>query len=239
MRVQGRGYVFTVILSLAAPEFSALPVAAQTVAEETPYQISASPDVDETLFLMRAIEQIYATWPRADSAALTDWLTYTRTRTLALRAGIVAGVLDRRLLGLYDDCLGLLDAYETYLVNLNAIRRRSENQAVLDGLGSLYAGIKQKAESQDSARRAGASKEEIENTGDVPGVIAGLADAATRYQQRTASEQAATDAEQRRLDATFRKTWSTAVAVAAALSNSHGWRPGEAGFDDTRKAAMR
>src|SRR5688572_7064160 len=93
--------------------------------DDSPLAIEPKETVDENLFLMRALETTYERWPRntTHQATLEEWLGRTRQQMSRLRAHIKAKKLDPQVGQLYDECLQLLDTYETFLANLGAIDR--------------------------------------------------------------------------------------------------------------------
>lgn len=187
-----------------------------------PFAVAPTSDVDENLFLVRALEATYQNWPGENDPrdALQQWLARTRVETLRLRAGIAARGLDPDVATLYDDGLRFLDAYEAYLSGLGAIDRNAVRQAQADAVQVVFSSVVQFA-------RAGA----------VAGILTGLGEGVRTTLSRDETRKAAVEAEFRRVRDAWVSTDARARLFADNLTKRLSWRAGEAGFDGdhTRK----
>ncbi len=181
-----------------------------------PYSTTPMGDVDENLFLVRALEATYQNWPAETEPrdSLQQWLARTRVQMLRLQATASARGLDADVLRLYDDGLRFLEAYEAYLSGLGAIDRNAVRQAQNDATSALLFSVMQAA-----------------RFGPITGIVSGLGDGFRRSVSRDETRKAALDAEIRRVRDSWVSTDSRARLFADNLTTKFGWQRGEAGFD--------
>jgi hypothetical protein len=218
----------------------AVPLAVRGQGANAPIDLTPLPGIDEELFLVRALETTYDRWPRdvTDRQVLRDWVVRGRELATRLRATIRARELDPGVARMYDDCLGLIDAYEAYLVNLGAIDRDSLRQADGDAqkAASTALGLGYRAGVATSQR--GNTDRDSVAVGLVAGIIGGAFDKYQRDQARNEQQRQAIEAEGRKLDATWTRVRAEAEALASQVAARRGWKAGEAGFDGYRSQGM-
>jgi hypothetical protein len=183
--------------------------------------------VDENLFLLNALEDTYTGWPdnRTPSDRLPAWIEATRARLQQVRSAIGAKSLDPDLGKLYDDALQFLASYETYISELGVIDAQMKARAEKDAAAAILQGLQTSANSKNDG--LGAALE---------GVFSGYLEGAARGVKRNAEQQAAIEAEQRRLRESWTSTSANAAAIAEKLSRKYRWQSGEAGFDGYKPA---
>jgi hypothetical protein len=234
LRALFRSYLpLMAVLSLALVPLGAQP---QVVNSDTPFFISPSASVDENLFLVRLLDEIYASWPdnHASSQQLTDWVATTRQITTSVRDLVQPRRLDPDVAVLYDDCLRFLADYETFLTNVGMIQTQRNGQAVGDVLRSAKKGIDNGSDAKSIAGTLGASSSDADDFGKVIGWMTGLADLYARNQQHDAAQKAAVQEELRKLSDSRVRTDANARHLVDKLMRTHGWGAGEAGFDNFR-----
>ncbi len=172
-------------------------------------------------------------WPRysTDRTELQNWLAQTRVRISRLRAAIRAKALDADVGKLYDDCLALLDTYETYLANLGAIDRIATRQAQQDAEKVGWAALDAGWQAGENAKKRGASNGQAAGVGGLAGIVKGWEESDRLKHERNEARRAALEAEARKVGAAFTDTKSNAEVIAERLAKKHGWDAGEAGFD--------
>ena len=119
----------------------------------------------------------------------------TRLRASRLRATIKTKELDTDLGKLYDDCLRLLDGYESYLGNLGAIDRTATRRAQEDSAKVAETAFKLSFETAEDARRRGATKSDAVGGGILVGIIGGALEDYQRKQARDEATRMALEAE--------------------------------------------
>lgn len=194
--------------------------------------------IDENLFLLRALEDTYTRWPTnstADPSEIANWLTRTRTRIAAVRDSIRTHNLDPDVGRLYDDCLIFLDTYQSYLAN-RGVAGNSIEQDGVDLALPVFAGLREGNVAERSALRR--------RDGGIYLSWSTLGSAIVREPQgigRGDDGQAVEgpgNSEEEALQAAWSETKTNAEKVARKLTIKYGWKPHEAGFDDSRSGLI-
>lgn len=200
---------------------------------DAPYDVQPLPNIDENLFLVRALGYVYTRWPQdpTDARGVLAFTADTRQLLLRYRQRIVTQQLDPAVGGMYDDALKLLDDYESCLAELGEINRKDAEQASKDAGRALVTGIYQGAQAAQKAKDLGATQDQAKTIGSVAVIGEGINDYDKRTANRktaTASEVAAATARVKRLmDASLKRRQADVVDITAR----HGWAVGEAGFE--------
>jgi hypothetical protein len=186
-------------------------------------EVHPNANVDEALFLVNQLEYLYASWPKDnDRKQVLDRLEEDRNIVTNLRQAIVADNLDLRIAKLYEDCLRLIDANETYLTNLGIIDQQAVEGAKHRALNiALNAAV-----GTGKGYFEGSSAQDI--FWDV--TINGLLSIAKHGWQVASQRQAAISSETQRLTDLTRATLDDAKSQAQILALRRGWSPGEADF---------
>src|ERR1051325_5837998 len=177
----------------------------------------------DTLFLLNALEDTYARWPDSQSSdeQVHAWISGTSRQLNRVRAAIRTNDLDPDLGTLYDDAIKFLGSFEAFLSQLGVSEERTNQRAGQDDPAAVLRGIQTAGNSKNEG--VGAALE---------GVFSGYLESTARRTKRDSEKQAAVEAEQRRLRASWDAAVANAQAIAAKLTKKFDWKPGEAGFDN-------
>lgn len=200
---------------------------------DAPFDIKPEVNLDENLFLLRALETTYERWPHnaAEPENIQNWLARTKIQTIRLRSHIKASNLDSDVGTLYDDCLRFLGLYETYLTNLGLIAERHGNQAQEDSTKTLEYALNVGASVTKRFIGSGATANTALGFGIIAGIGSALWEGYHREGNRNEARRNTLDAERRRVDRDWAETIARAQAVAGRLTQRYEWKLGEAGFD--------
>ena len=195
-----------------------------------PMDIQPSPDVDQDLFLVHGLRLIYTNWPNSDDQKkiAKDLATMRGLATTLRNAGSGRGA-DRELLAAYDNCLSLMDAYETYLTNIGAINRQTLQSAAQALLGALWdaggdwaKGKWIEGKSSEDAQKGAA--------------FTFLWEGAKTTYSVTRERQAAMEAEKQKFAAQSNTVFASANTLVQKLASEHRWQPGEASLETSRES---
>lgn len=200
--------------------------------------LSTDATVDEQLFMVRRLENLYAQWPSdfSDRAAATSRTVRLRDELIRAHAYLQDKECDKRLLAMYADSIAMAERYGEFLADIGAIdadfkRQRDGASDIVDGFGEgARAGI----------GLAMASVEPV--TASL--VIGGMAikkgiQSYEESKRLTAANAAAID---RRLDKYLveRSRLLGHIEVQAeVLAEKHGWETTEVGFDEDEEESTR
>src|SRR5258708_4706006 len=151
----------------------------------------------DTLFLVNALEDTYARWPDSQSSdeQVHAWITGTSRQLNRVRAAIRANDIDPDLGALYDDAIKFLGSFEAFLSQLGVIDGRMKQREGQDDTAAVLRGILTAGNSKNEG--VGAALE---------GVFSGYLESTARRTKRASEKQAAVEAEQRRLRASWDAT---------------------------------
>lgn len=202
-------------------------------AGEIPDEITTSPEVDEQLFLIRALEWQYDAWPSLDLPPEEFALTVTdlRTRALRLRQHAKDQRFDASIIAMYGDFIESLDTYLHFLSRIEDIEAQAVIQASEDGFqsgfkggyagGAAYAGMK----GQDASTAEAA----------VAALLIGGAtmafDAWSQSEERDRAKAEAVAQAAQVVDDTIRTALYRAQSLSRTMADKHGWKRSEVGFE--------
>jgi hypothetical protein len=207
---------------------------------DSPIEIKVSTSVDERLFLLYALEEIYRTFPATNSGStrLTDWLASTRAFVRRLQHHAGESKIDADVVTLYKDCLGVLESYEDLLATLGSISKADVARRARDSYSSGFDAGKLGRKVYDSSRASGLSSKQALGRAGAAAAIMYLLGEANRARERDAARKRAIDAATRK----FRNSMEDAVAragvVAGRLSTRYRWKSGEANFSASAKGTL-
>jgi len=198
--------------------------------------------VDENLFLLHALESTYRSWPNSKTAGpqeIADWLARTRPRIARLRTAIGGNELDPEVGLLYDDLLRFLDAYESSLASLEMIGERRHEDDAPDLAWLLLTGLREGSEAERRASRGGAiaghpSWSELGSL-----IVNGVQERMEQTEGYARDHHSRAQAEMLKLRDAWSEIGANATAAANKLTETHGWKPGEAGFDGYKGRTTR
>jgi len=196
---------------------------------DTAYDIRPLAGVDEELFFLNALEEIYGDWP-SDNQQVGQWIANTRPLVSRLRALISKHRLDRDLAQVYDECLNLLDAVSRYLTNLGVIEQRTQDQSGDAALEVILKAVMKGGEEKLN----GQSDEDARNAG----LWEGLSTLIEKGYAISRERQAAIDAQKQKLGKQITDTMDSVQTVAQRLTRERGWQLGESGFDGSSNARL-
>jgi tetratricopeptide (TPR) repeat protein len=216
---------------ILAPSASTCQVAAADDPDQ-PLSVVTLSSVDENLFALRFLADIYSQWPdlSGDRSKIKSWFSGSRTAIAVMRGKIHANHLDPDLDTAYSDCLDYMSSTEAYLDKLQLIQNQKDVKAVSDLASSLWGGYNVSNDVESNAKNV-MSPENAADAGKLVGAADAASDFYNRSQQRDANAKAAILAEANRLEANWKSTEETLRDVARRMTAKHGWAPGEAGFD--------
>ncbi len=199
-----------------------------------PIEIKVDPEVDERLFLLRVLDDLYHQFPSAqsDPKVIESELGRLRFQGTKFKLYIKNKNLGGSLADLYDDFVAAVDAYGEFLATIDRIERTAVHQAERDAAETGFeAGLKGGSVAAD-AYNQGRSGGDSAALGILVTVASGAFDFYQKNQQlQEAKEQAAMQAIK-----IFKDKISTNQAqlevVAADLTSKYGWKKGETGFGD-------
>ncbi len=221
--------IFYLLLAVSLPQIGS----SQAENPDQPFVISALPSVDENLFALRLLADIYTHWPdlKGDRPKLRAWFSEARRSTSLALGQIRTRGLDPDLAVVFNDCLSYMGATESYLSKLDLIDSQNDTRTVWDLITSLYDGYKASGDATSTASKLGFSDENAASAGKLVGAANAAANFYSKSQERGARYQTDVSDQARRLEDTWNMTWGTLQTVSRKLTAKYGWAVGEAGFD--------
>lgn len=190
------------------------------------------PMVDENLFALRFLADIYSQWPdlHGDRSKLRAWFSGSRNVISEMRGRIHANHLDPDLESLYSDCLEYMSSTESYLDKLQLIENQKNGGSLWDLASSSWDGYKTSNDVTSTAKRV-MSPENAADAGNLVGTADAVIEFYNKSQQRDANARAAISAESEKLEDKWRSTDQALKITAQRMTARYGWANGEAGFD--------
>lgn len=199
--------------------------------------IRPSPDVDERLFLLRALETMQGDW--ALSLGDAETTAQARTEALKLRQRIVDAKLGDEMELLFTDQIEVMDAFDRFVVNLGRIEKGEQIQAAEDAAGAGFRAGATGAVTYDALLRNDVAGADAAGVAVAVGAVQMLYESWKASEARDAAKQDAVQAEVRKLQDRITAMTQRAKATARRLETQYGWKPGEAGFDLAEREALR
>jgi len=200
-------------------------------------EVVPAKNVDERLFLMSLLEELYLDLPRnaSDLDGLQKDLDALRNRAELVKQHIQAKQPDDALASLYEDYLSEIDDYRTFLSDVGKINRDTEIRAsqdmanVQDALGAVGAGVDVGSFAHDN----GASDSNSILLGTAVTFFGSLLQQYNKEQARDSDQQAAINASSQEFKNKFSTYMARAQNAALDMEQKYAWNRGEAGFDET------
>lgn len=203
------------------------------VAEDHPTDISPASNVDEDLFMIRAVADLYNQMPQQmfDGKQAVDWCERSRVQVKYLRSTAVNRGLDGGIVAMCDDMTALIDEYEGSLSTLGEIDRKAVTDAIENAVHAYIVGsIKSLQDTNDAAER-GETQGQRTITSARSFVEGSVKDYIKQSNESRSQNNQSAGAEQQRFFAIYQYAMKRNGDIARSLTASHGWDAREAGFD--------
>lgn len=197
--------------------------------------VSPKPNVDENMFVLRAIARQYNRWPHDtwDGTAALKFCEEGRLEIKYLRSIAQRDHLDGAISGMCDDFLTLIDEYETTLDQIGKINDNARRQAVDDALKTFVIGATKSLKAAADADAEGKSKLQVDAAAAKTLVDDGLKVYIDHSKARDAQTNNSVAAEQDRFSKVLAYAMERNHTAAQGLTDRLHWAAGEAGFDST------
>jgi hypothetical protein len=197
-------------------------------------EIRQQANVDETLFLVRVLESLYEQWP-SDAASPDAFVAAAgelRKEALRYRQHIQAKNLDADLAARFGEVIANLDAYTTFLANLDVIQEEAVKQLQQDSFQSGYKGGFAGATTLGTLSQSDdISSGEAVVASLIVGGITWAVDAWEKSGKRDRARQQAVEAEARRIGDSIQTSLMQAQTTARELVKKHNWSASEIGWE--------
>lgn len=205
----------------------------------TPLQVTTAANVDERLFLLRALDALYERWPIGieEPAGLQAALGAIRHEALRHRQYVADRGLDDRIAALYGDLVDLVDVYSEALAESGRIERegvaRAERERAEGVAKSSFSGGMQAGRALGDGASGGEALAAWAGVTLLGSALDELAKAPARDEDR----RRALEANARGFEAKYSAAYARLQSAALALSDRYNWAKGEAGFDLSQEQA--
>lgn len=216
------------------------PATAQTPRpEDTPLKIVPAATVNEPLFLLYAVDDVYRSVPGsgADQTTLQNWLIDSKLTMRRLARQVADHKLDGRLAQVLRDCQEMLGAIENYVAAQGRIDRAAVARQSQDNFNSGFAAGQTGTRMYQAAKARGQSDDDALAGAVLVGGLKFLIDGYNAAQERDAARRAAIAAAQRELASTADDVRRRTGRAAQDLTTQERWSPGEADPSDTLTVA--
>ena len=230
---------FSIVLAFGVLVSRNAPAHGQVNDPDQPLVLSPLSSVDENLFALHFLADVYAHWPslKGDRAP-KEWFGSARKATSTMRGVLRARGLDNDLDSMYEDCLEYMSSTETYLANLELLKSQKSKDVFLDTLSSIWSGYKTAGDVTPTAKKLGVSDENAASAGQLIGAANALTNMYSKSQTRDATYRTATAEEGRKLEDKWNTLSGRASAFARKMKAKYSWAVGEAGFDGFQSPQM-
>jgi hypothetical protein len=213
--------------------FAVIPLALALVGPMGPSVGRCQAAVDEDLFTLHTLQDLYFTWPTGSGG--TDSLVSRLRRidaTLSrLKAAATVRQADTNLLGAIEDFRSRVRAYEQYLRSVGAIHEQTRIAAGADAVQTIHQAYKVGVAAGDLAVQSGYTEGQSAGTAGLVAFGAALIDGQLRSQERTAIERTRIDAANDTLRRECEDLFNQTKARISQLSTQKKWSTGAAGLD--------
>ncbi|MEI7776474.1 MAG: hypothetical protein WCK17_17060 [Verrucomicrobiota bacterium] len=205
----------------------------RTPAEAPAIAVKTTSNVDERLFLLRLLEELYFEWPSdaSNPQQLQKVLGELRHRANRHYEDLTNRKLDDKLASLFADFLSAVDSYTSFLVSIGKIQAdavaRAEKESAESGFNAGFAGGSIAAENDDLLAGVGVA------------VISYLWDDYNKSKARDAARERAVNAAYQELRNKVSTYTARAQNAALAFAQKYSWQRAEAGFDEPPDQAER
>jgi len=212
-------------------EKPALPAVTYAVSEII---VQPNKDVDERLFLLRALDDLYNQFPswETDATTLQDELGRLRRLGTKTHLYIKGRNLDASLGDLYADFVSAVDAYADCLASVDKIQRGAIAQAQRNNTETGFDAVLRGTSVASAASDQGYSSGESNGMGVLAGILSAAVDSYQKDKQLQEEKRQAVAQAVGVLKNRLAAFQSQAELTAADLTTKYGWKNSEAGFDD-------
>jgi hypothetical protein len=213
----------------------------QSSVDVSPIEIKVSNNVDERLFLLHLLEELYKDWPTDDSnpQELQKALGEIRHRANRHLQDIAARNLDETLASLYEDFTSAIDTYIDFLAKIGKIESDAVAQAEKDSAESGFnAGVVGGATAIEAYNSGSSAVQSIFGAAAIAALVY-FADDSNKSQARDAARERAVEVAAQDLQNKLSTYLARAQNAALELAKRYSWNSGEAGFDDYPDQARR
>ena len=207
---------------------------------DQPYAFATLPNVDENLFALRLLNDIYSHWPdmKGDRSNVKAWFTSAKESTARMQQQIRVRHLDPNLLTVYTDCQNYITQTENYLSAVDVLDNQKTAGTLWDVITSTYTGYDKSEQTSSTAKKLGFSDKNAADAGEMVGTVSALSDFNTKMNARGAAYRQQVAAETKKLEDRWSDTSQNLRKVSDSLTAKFGWKPGEGGFDGFKSAQI-
>lgn len=208
-------------------------------ADDRPVDVSPAANVDENLFLVRALSHEYNQWPQDawDGKAALKFCEESRLHVKFLRTTAAQRQMDAGFRGMCDDFLTLIDEYESTLARLGDMDAASRKKAFEDALSTFVVGSLKGLKAGNDVAEQGGSDLQVDVAVGKSLVDDGLKEFIKHSNARNAETNDAASAEQSRFVQVRDYAMERNHVAAEAMTERYHWTEGEAGFDQAAATA--
>ena len=194
---------------------------------------TATPIVDERLFLLRTLQNLYDRMPTDlnDPAQFASAAKDLRQRAVRLQQYSADHELGLGLTNAYADYVASLDEYVDYLTDIGRIKSSESEQASKDNRDSGWDAVSSGHQTYKSQVDKGADDGDAKTAGVAVGVFKLLADEYEKSQARDQATREAMAAASKKIADRITLATARCQNVSAEMTRQYGWAAGEAGFD--------
>ena len=210
---------------------------ADTLGGQPALDIRPAKNVDEKLFLLRMLDDLYQQIPSANASAQATQTKLGQLRHFAKKVHVYVEKrkLDDSLATLFGDYIGAVDAYSDFLANIGRIERDAVAQAERDAMKTGFdAGFKG-GSAAAIANNQGYSNGDSAAIGILAAIISAVADSYQKDQQLQEVKREAVRRAARNVQDKLSTFQARAELTATELTRKNGWKKGEAGFDEEQE----
>jgi len=202
-------------------------------AEDRPVDVSPAADVDENLFVLRALANQYNLWPANayDGKAALKFAEEGRVEVKYLRSIARRDALDGGIVGMCDDFFTLMDEYESTLARLGEIDQKAQEKAITDAIASFVKGAIGGLDAGIKAGNKGKNELQVDAATGLAFGDKGLKEFVERSRERHDQTNSSVADERARFESVFNYAMQRNAAAARAVAERRHWAQGEAGFD--------
>jgi hypothetical protein len=209
---------------------------ADTPGSEPALDVSPAKNVDEKLFLLRMLEDLYKQIPLANTSARATQTKLGQLRHFAKKVHmhIERRKFDDSLAKLFGDYVGAVDAYSDLLANIGKIQRDAVAQAERDAMKTGFDAGLRGGSAAAVANKQGYSRGNTAAIGIVTAIISAVVDSFEKDRELQEVKRQAVRRASRDVQDKFSTFLARAELTAAELTRKNGWNKGEAGFDEEK-----
>lgn len=232
---------FAASLSMICAMAILVPVLLANADAITNIRVEPAANVDERLFLLRLLDVMYEQFPTGvqDRNKLTQTIADLRSRAKRFEQHIRRNDLGDDLAGLYSDYAEVLDAYVSFLIQIDKLQSGAVDRANTEAFKNGFSSGVEGAGVYTAATEAGAERSDATIAALLVGGVRFLV---KQYEQSKTLEEGkreAIQAAQQAFETKVETAFSTLKEVAAALTTRYEWGKGETGLLMSEAEAQR